>query len=93
MLCMLSAVLPAPRPSGSPRIWTIPPLAASLVLLCAAVGSLVLAGFAAVALVPLVFTLALGLGWVLALLLLCWAGIETLAALERWFENDPRFHR
>jgi hypothetical protein len=40
-----------------------------------------------------VFTLAVALGWVVALLLLGWAGIEALAALERWFENDPRFHR
>jgi hypothetical protein len=70
----------------------VPPLAASLVLLCAAVGSVVLAGFAALAVIPVVFTLA-GLGWVAALLLLGWAGIEALAALERWFENDPRFHR
>lgn len=68
-------------------------MAASLVLLCAAVGSVVLAAVAAVALIPVVFTLAVALGWVTALLLLGWAGIEALAALERWFENDPRFHR
>jgi hypothetical protein len=86
-------VLPASRPSGSSRLWKVPPLAASLVLLCAAVGSLVLAGVAAVALIPVVFSLAVVVGWVAALLLLGWAGIEGLAALERWFENDPRFHR
>ena len=71
----------------------MPPLAASLLLLSAAVGSVVLAGVAALALLPVVFTLAVALGWVAALLLLGWAGIEALAALERWFENDPRFHR
>ena len=86
-------MLPAPGSSGSSRLWKVPPLTASLVLLCAAVGSVVLAGFAAVALIPVVFTLVVGLGWVTALLLLGWAGIEALAALERWFENDPRFHR
>lgn len=86
-------MLPASRTPGSSRLWKVPPLAASLVLLCAAVGSIVLAGVAAVALIPIVFTLAVGLGWVAALLLLGWAGIEGLAALERWFENDPRFHR
>jgi hypothetical protein len=53
----------------------------------------VLAGVAAVALIPVVFSLAVVVGWVAALLLLGWAGIEGLAALERWFENDPRFHR
>lgn len=71
----------------------MPPLAASLVLLCAAVGSIVIAGFAAVAVIPVVFTLVVVLGWLAALLLLGWAAIEGLAALERWFENDPRFHR
>jgi sterol desaturase/sphingolipid hydroxylase (fatty acid hydroxylase superfamily) len=86
-------VFPAPRSSGSSRLWKVPPLAASLVLLCAAVGSVVLAGVAAVALIPVVFTLAVGLGWLAALLMLGWAAIEGLAALERWFENDPRFHR
>lgn len=71
----------------------VPPLAASLLLLSAAVGAVVLAGVAAFALIPLVFTAALVCGWLAALLLLGWAGIEGLAALERWFENDPRFHR
>lgn len=87
------AVFPAPRSPGSSRLWKVPPLAASLVLLCAAVGAVVLAGVLAVALVPLVFTLAVVVGWVAALLLLGWAAIEGLAALERWFENDRRFHR
>ena len=84
---------PVPRPAGSSRLWKVPPLAACLVLLAAAVGSVVLAGIAAVALVPVVFTLAVVLGWAAALLLLGWAAVEGLAALERWFENDPRFHR
>jgi hypothetical protein len=71
----------------------VPPLAASLVLLSAAVGAVVLAGIAAIALVPVVFTAAVVLGWIAALLLLGWAAVEGLAALERWFENDSRFHR
>lgn len=86
-------MFPSPRSDGSSRLWKVPPLAASLLLLAAAVGSVVLAGVAALALLPVVFTLAVALGWVAALLLLGWAGIEALAALERWFENDPRFHR
>lgn len=89
----IAAVLPAFRSPGSSRLWKVPPLLASLVLLSAAVGSVVLAGFAAVALIPVVFTLAVVLGWLAALLLLGWAAIEGLAALERWFEHDPRFHR
>lgn len=86
-------MFPAPRSPGSSRLWKVPPLAAGLVLLCAAVGSIVLAGFAAVALIPVVFTLVVVIGWLAALVLLGWAAIEGLAALERWFENDPRFHR
>lgn len=88
-----AAVLPSPRPAGSSRLWKVPPLAASLLLLCAAVGAVLLAVVAGLAVIPVVFTLAVALGWVTALLLLGWAGIEALAALERWFENDPRFHR
>lgn len=86
-------MLPAPRSSQSSRLWKVPPLAASLVLLCAAVGSIVLAGIAAVTLIPVVFSLAVVLGWLVALVLGGWAAIEGLAALERWFENDRRFHR
>lgn len=86
-------MLPAPRSPQSSRLWKVPPLAASLVLLCAAVGSIVLAGVAAVALIPVVFSLAVVLGWLVALVLGGWAAIEGLAALERWFENDQRFHR
>lgn len=87
------AVFPSPRSTGSSRLWKVPPLAAGLVLLCAAIGSVVLAGIAAVALIPVVFTVAVALGWVTGLLLLGWAGIELMAALERWFESDARFRR
>lgn len=71
----------------------MPPLVMSLLLLSAAVGSVVLVGLAAVTLVPLLVGLLVVAGWITALLLLAWAGIEALAALERWLENDPRFRR
>lgn len=71
----------------------VPPLVASLLLVSAGVGAFVLIAMATVALVPLLF----GLGFLAALLLagvLCaWAGVEGLAALERWMESDPRFRR
>lgn len=79
--------------AGLSRLWRLPPLAASLLLLSAAVGTVVLVGVLAVALVPAVFIGALILGWLVALILLVWAGIEGLAALERWFETDRRFRR
>jgi hypothetical protein len=53
----------------------------------------VLISITSLAVVPLVLMAGLFMAWFLALLLLGWAGIEGLAALERWFENDPRFHR
>jgi hypothetical protein len=69
------------------------PLPASLALICAGVGSIVVIGFLSVAILPIL----LGTGLLLALLVgavvFGWAGIEALAALERWIENDPRFKR
>jgi len=90
-----AAVLPSssPRSPESSRLWRVPPLTAGLVLLCAAVGAVLLAVIAAFALIPVMVTVVIVLGWLVALLLLGWGAIEALAALERWFENDPRFHR
>lgn len=71
----------------------IPPLPASLLLLAAAVGSILLASITLVTLVPLVIIFG-GLAIVVVVsLLLGWAGIEALAAFERWMEQDPRFQR
>jgi hypothetical protein len=53
----------------------------------------VVIGFTTLALVPLVLGVGLVAAWLMALALLSWAGIEGMAALERWFENDPRFQR
>ncbi len=69
------------------------PLPASLALLSMAVGSIVLIGVTTLALVPVLIGVGLFLSWLVAALLLGWAGIEGLAALERWIENDPRFQR
>jgi hypothetical protein len=85
-------ILPLFR-SGQDRPGRIRPLVASLTLVCTAVGALVVIGFTTLALVPLLFAVGVVSAWVLALLLLGWAGIEGLAALERWFENDSRFQR
>jgi hypothetical protein len=58
-----------------------------------AVGAIVLISLAAVAFIPLLLGAAVVTAWLVALLLLGWAGIEALAALERWVETDPRFKR
>jgi len=71
----------------------IPPALASLLLVCTAVGALVLALVVSLALIPLLVGAGLVLAWLLGLLLFGWAAIEGLAALERWMENDPRFQR
>ncbi len=72
---------------------TIRPLPASLLLLATGVGVLVLITVTTLALVPLLVTAGLVVALVLAALFCGWAGIEGLAALERWMESDPRFKR
>lgn len=54
---------------------------------------MVLAGLAVMTLLPVVVVGGMMLVWAVLALLLAWGGIEALAALERWFENDPRFQR
>lgn len=92
-----SAVLPAHDPHDRSRQslwpWRVPPLVASLALLCTAIGALVLIGVAVVAAIPLLVGAGLVFAWLVALLLLAWAAVEGLAALERWLESDSRFRR
>jgi hypothetical protein len=58
-----------------------------------AIGAVVLIVLTSLALVPLLLGLGLLVCWLVASMLLAWAGVEGLAALERWFENDSRFQR
>ncbi|MEI7665139.1 MAG: glypican [Synechococcaceae cyanobacterium ELA263] len=85
-------ILPLMR-SAQDRPGRIRPLVATLALVCTAVGAVVVIGFTTLALVPLLLSVAVVGAWLLALLLFGWAGIEGLAALERWFESDSRFQR
>ena len=71
----------------------IPPLPASLALVCMAVGAVVVIGFTTLAMVPLLLGLGLLAAWLVAAFLLGWAGLEGLAAIERWIESDQRFQR
>ncbi len=80
------------RPLAKPAL-RIPPLPASLALVFTAVGAVVLIGLTTLALIPLLVGLGLLAAWLVAALLLGWAGLEGLAALERWIENDQRFQR
>jgi hypothetical protein len=85
-------VLPLP-PSWPLRI---APLPASLLLIATALGSIVLISIAVLTLVPLVPLVMIVGGLAVATvvtLLLGWAGIEALAAFERWMDHDPRFQR
>lgn len=79
---------PVARPGLSLR-----PLPASLLLLAAGVGSIVLIGLLSLALVPVLLGAGLLLCFLVGVVLFSWAGIEGLAALERWIESDPRFQR
>ena len=56
-------------------------------------GTLVLVGFVVIALIPLLVVLGGATLWIVSTLLICWAGIEALAACERWIEGDSRFQR
>jgi len=60
---------------------------------CTVVGALVIALAVSLAFVPLVLGVVALVVWLALALILGWAGIELLAALERWLENDPRFQR
>jgi hypothetical protein len=64
-----------------------------VLMVCTAIGALVLVIAVSLAILPLV--LAFGLFGVLLVLMLLigWGGIEGMAALERWLEKDERFQR
>ncbi len=70
---------------------SVHPLPASLLLLSAGVGAVVLGITATMALVPVVIGVGLLAVFLVAALLMGWAGLEALAALERWMERDARF--
>ena len=69
------------------------PIRAGVLTVCTVVGALVITLAVFLALIPLVVGFGALLVWLALALILGWAGIELLAALERWFENDPRFQR
>lgn len=69
------------------------PLPASLALICTAVGAVVLITAGTLLLLPIVLGIGVVVAWLVGALLFGWAALEGLAALERWFENDPRFRR
>ena len=69
------------------------PLPASVLLLAAGVGSIVLIGLLSLALVPVLLGAGLLFCFLVGTALFGWAVIEGLAALERWIESDPRFQR
>ncbi len=76
-----------------PSIQTVPSGLATCLLLSAAVGFPVLMGLAVFTLIPLLFLLGSIVFWIVSTLLIGWAGIEVLAACERWIERNPRFQR
>lgn len=72
---------------------SLKPVGFSLALLSAAVGAPIVLGVALLVLLPLAFSVGVLMIWLVAALLIGWAGIEGLAALERWIENDRRFRQ
>jgi hypothetical protein len=78
----MAKLVPSPR--------TVP---GALTLACTAIGAAMLLGITVVVLTPVVIGLGVVIAWLVASLLLAWLGIEAMAALERWLENDARFLR
>ena len=78
------------RPSTLSTIGSLP---ASLALVTLAVGAVGLVAATTLLLVPVLVGLGILVAWLVATLLLGWAGIEAMAALERWMDSEPRFHR
>jgi len=70
----------------------IGPLFASLLVIATAIGAIVLTVIA-ITLVPLMMIVGGIAVALMATVLLGWAGIEALAAVERWMDKDPRFLR
>jgi len=70
-----------------------PALQRGMLIACTAVGAFVLFVAATLALLPLVMAAVVFGVMVVAALLIGWGGIEGMAALERWLENDARFQR
>jgi len=62
-------------------------------LLSAGVGAVVLVGLLTFTLVPVLVAAGVVTALLIGAVLCGWAGIEALAALERWMESDARFRR
>lgn len=71
----------------------IAPLPASLLVIATAIGAIVLTVIAVLTLVPLMMIVGGIAVALMATVLLGWAGIEALAAVERWMDKDPGFLR
>ena len=71
----------------------IRPLRDGVLAVCTVVGALVITLAVSLALIPFVVGVGALVIWLALAIILGWAGIELMAALERWFENDPRFQR
>lgn len=69
------------------------PLPTALLLLCAGVGACVVGTFFTLTLVPVLMMAGFMVAFLFAAVLCAWAGVEVLAALERWLERDSRFQR
>lgn len=69
------------------------PLPTALLLVCAGVGACVLGTFFTLTLVPLLVAAGVLAAFLIGGVVCAWAGVEALAALERWLERDSRFQR
>jgi hypothetical protein len=84
----IASPTPVNKPALLPRT-----LNRGLLIACTGVGALVLVGVFSVALLPMIIGVGVLAVWLVSLVLIAWGGVELMAALERWLENDSRFQR
>ncbi len=70
-----------------------PPLLALSALALAAVGALVIVPLLALAAIPVVLTILMAMGWLLACGLGLWALIKAWAGFEPWMDSDSRLQQ
>ena len=84
-------MVPSPGSRVNQFFLQLRPVQGTALLLCSAVGALVLVAALVLTLVPVVFGLGLLGACLVIALLLGWVAIEAMPALERWLESDARF--
>ena len=80
-------------PSGSPPVADLHPCRQPRRWPCPRWGGLVIVPLLALAAIPVVLTILMAMGWLLACGLGLWALIKAWAGFEPWMDSDSRFQQ